>query len=111
MKRPTTKAMTPDVGRAVRDLGSHLQAARLARNVKAATLAARANIGIATLKRMEAGDGAVSIARWAACFDALGLLTRFTETVAPQNDAQGELLRSAQRRRRAKDKRDDDDDF
>ena len=92
-------------------IGAHLKAARLARNLTIAELALRSGVSVATLNRMEAGDGAVALARWLACFAIVGLTEQLVASVAPERDARGEALRSTQLRRHARAPRGDDNDF
>jgi transcriptional regulator with XRE-family HTH domain len=74
MKRQAKTFTTPAADAAAHHLGALVRQGRLARQWTLAELAERARIGTATLKRIEKGAGATSLAAWLAVFERLGLL-------------------------------------
>ena len=70
--------------RALTTLGADLRNARLRRRIRTAVLAERALISRGTLRKIEAGDGSVSMAAYACVLFALGLAPRL-EILADPN--------------------------
>lgn len=63
----------PRVARQLEGLGDRLRAARLRRRMTQATLAARVDVSIPTIRRLENGDPTASLATLARVLQVLGL--------------------------------------
>lgn len=77
------------VRRALRQLGTDIQRARRRRRLTAEMVAERANIGRATLRRVERGDASVGLGAYATVLWVLGLGDRIAQIAAPATDAVG----------------------
>lgn len=103
---PRVHRPSPAVKRALLALGADLRDARLRQRLTAAVVAQRAFTSRPSLRRIEAGDTAVSMGIYAAVMQALGLLDRLGELAAPDHhDARQDAESLPQRvrtRRRAR---------
>jgi transcriptional regulator with XRE-family HTH domain len=63
----------PRIGRQLDELGERLRAARLRRRMTQATLAARADVSVPTIRKLEKGDSTISLATLARALHVLGL--------------------------------------
>lgn len=100
MKRPAKTFTTPAADAAARHLGALVRQGRLARRWTLAELAERARIGTATLKRVEKGEGSVSLAVWLAVFERLGLLPLLMKLQDPAASALLDETRAKRARRK-----------
>lgn len=84
----------PSIGvrRCLRKLGQDIRDARRRRGLPAAVVAERAFTSRPSLRRIEAGDSAVSIGIYAAVLQALGLLDGLSQLADPSRDATGLAL-------------------
>lgn len=86
-KDSNVKAMLPAaVERNLRQLGEHIHIARKRRKESLAAYAARMQISIPTLRRLEAGDGSVSMAAYATALWVLGRVHYLSEIANPEAD-------------------------
>lgn len=65
--------MFPRIERQLHELGGRLRAARLRRRMTQATLAARADVSVPTIRKLEKGDSTTSLATLARALHVLGL--------------------------------------
>jgi transcriptional regulator with XRE-family HTH domain len=63
----------PRIERAITALGDRVRAARLRRRMTQATLAARSDVSIPTIRKLEQGDPTTSLATLARALHVLGL--------------------------------------
>lgn len=63
----------PDSAARLKDLGARLRAARLRRRMTQAALAARADVSLPTLRKLEQGEGSSSLATLLHVLEVLGL--------------------------------------
>lgn len=92
---PTPHRPSIAVRRVLRKLGLDIHDARRRRGLPAAIVAERAFTSRPTLRRIEAGDHAVSIGIYAAVLQALGLLDGLGTIADPGTDAVGLAIASA----------------
>jgi transcriptional regulator with XRE-family HTH domain len=81
---------------ALKQLGKHLQQARLRRRIPAALLAERASISRSTLQKIEHGEAGVAIGNYATVPSSLGLI----DALAQVRYAAAYSLNNDRRRRR-----------
>lgn len=93
---PTPHRPSLAVRRTLRKLGLDIRDARRRRGLPARIVAGRAFTSRPTLRRIEAGDYAVSIGIYAAVLQALGLLDGLSQLADPSRDAAGIALASEQ---------------
>jgi transcriptional regulator with XRE-family HTH domain len=74
---------------ALRKLGQDISDARRRRRITKAMLAERAGIALMTLDRIERGDGATSMAGYAAVLFSLGMLDRLRDIANARFDLTG----------------------
>src|ERR1700676_472463 len=91
---PTPHRPSLTVRRTLRKLGLDIRDARLRRRLPAEVVAERAFTSRPTLRRIEAGDHAVSIGIYAAVLQALGLLDGMGKLADASRDAVGLALES-----------------
>jgi len=91
-----------DSAKALASIGHAIRAARVARDITAADLAARARVSRSTITRVERGDPGVAMGSWVMVLEQLGLLYAFRDALNPERDAQGEFVRAARARQRAR---------
>lgn len=91
---PTAHRPPLAVRRTLRNLGLDIRDARRRRGLPAQVVAERAFTSRPTLRRIEAGDHAVSIGIYAAVLQALGLLDGLGQLADPSRDAAGLALAS-----------------
>jgi transcriptional regulator with XRE-family HTH domain len=65
--------MFPRAKRQLDELGARVRAARLRRRMTQATLAARADVSVPTIRKLERGDPTTSLATLARALQVLGL--------------------------------------
>ena len=109
---PTPHRPSLAVRRALRQLGNDIRDARRRRSLTAAVVAERAFTSRPTLKRIEAGDHAVSMGIYAAVLHALGMLEGLAKLASPEQDAVGLALSAEklpQRVRMRRSRKSDDD--
>lgn len=94
-----------NVRRALRTLGSDIQAARKRRALSMETVADRAFTSRKTLQRIEQGDHSVSVGIYASVLNALGLLDGLAELANPATDKVGMQLANAQLPQRVRSKK------
>ena len=86
---PTPHRPSLAVRRTLRKLGLDIRDARRRRGLPATVVAERAFTSRPTLRRIEAGDHAVSIGIYAAVLQALGLLEGLSQFADASRDASG----------------------
>ena len=86
---PTPHRPSLAVRRTLRKLGLDIRDARRRRGLPAKVVAERAFTSRPTLRRIEAGDHAVSIGIYAAVLQALGLLEGLSQLADVSRDASG----------------------
>ncbi len=86
---PTPHRPSLAVRRTLRKLGLDIRDARRRRGLPATVVAERAFTSRPTLRRIEAGDHAVSIGIYAAVLQALGLLEGLSQLADVSRDASG----------------------
>jgi len=91
-----------DSTKALASIGRSIRAARIARDITAADLAARARVSRSTITRIERGDPGVAMGSWVMVLEQLGLLHAFRDALDPERDAKGEFVRSTRARQRAR---------
>lgn len=86
-KDSNVKTMLPSaVERNLRQLGEHIHIARKRRKESLASYAARMQISIPTLRRVEAGDPSVSVAAYATALWVIGRVHFLSEIANPEAD-------------------------
>lgn len=92
-KQSNAKIMLPAaVERALRELGGHIHIARKRRKESLKAFADRAQVSIPTLRKLEAGDPAVSMAAYATALWLIGRVHLLGEIADPATD-ENALLR------------------
>lgn len=94
MKKDVQASLLPSVRDPLLRLGQFVRLARQSRRWTIDEAAQRVMVSPATIKRLEAGDPAVSMGAWANTLAQFGLLEKIVEAAAPAQDALGEALRS-----------------
>lgn len=95
-KDSNVKAMLPaPVERHLRILGEHIRIARKRRKETLVSFAARMEVSIPTLRKVEAGDSTVSIAAYATALWIIGKVHLLSVIAAPETDETA-LLRELQ---------------
>lgn len=84
-----------EVAQAVRQLGTNVRVARKRRRMHQEELALKARINDKTLRRLEQGDGGVSVGNVLSVLWALGLLPTATGLAHPDADEHGKTLELA----------------
>ena len=86
-KDSNVKSMLPSaVEHNLRQLGSHIRIARKRRKQSLADYAARMQVSIPTLRRLEEGDPTVSVAAYATALWIIGRVHLLGELANPQTD-------------------------
>lgn len=80
-----TPPVFPSTAEYLRGLGERLRAARLRRRMTQATLAARADVSLPTLRKLEQGEGSVSLATLLRALEVLDL-ERDLDLVAKEDE-------------------------
>lgn len=89
---PRRSSPTPlPVGRAVRDIAEHVATWRRLRGLTQAQLADRAGVGQSTLRRLEDGDGGVSLQNLLRILRGLGVLDSVPKALDPYETDVGRL--------------------
>jgi transcriptional regulator with XRE-family HTH domain len=91
---PTPHRPSLAVRRTLRKLGVDIREARRRRSLPAEVIAERAFTSRPSLRRVEAGDHAVSVGIYAAVLQALGLLDGLGKLADASNDSTGLALMS-----------------
>jgi transcriptional regulator with XRE-family HTH domain len=107
MRRKESSFATPAATNTASHLSDLVRQARLARSWTQQSLAERARISLATLKRMEGGALEVSLGGWLSVFETLGLLSLFNALRDPVSAA----LLDATKAKRVRPSQRDDLDF
>jgi transcriptional regulator with XRE-family HTH domain len=89
--RPNPRRVPPAVRRANRRLSEDLAAWRKLKGLTQAQLADRSGVGIATLARMERGEGGASIENLLKVLRALGILDNVLKALDPYDTDIGRL--------------------
>lgn len=89
-KEPATRRIfvTP-TERLLKALGRRISAARRARRLKQSEMAEIAGISESTFRRMEKGDGTVSVGAFMRVLEILGALASVNEILLPMSDRTG----------------------
>ena len=87
---------TPGARRTLKKLGVDIRDARKRRRLTMSIIADRAATSRQTLSRVEAGDPSVSMGKYAAVLQALGLLEGLANIANPANDIIGQNLSNSQ---------------
>ncbi len=90
------RSLPPAIDRALRDAGEHVVAWRKLRNLTQAQLAERADVGVNTLRRLEHGDGGITLENLLRILRILGVLDGLSRSLDPYESDVGRL-RSDQR--------------
>jgi transcriptional regulator with XRE-family HTH domain len=90
-KKQRAGAVPSAVRRALADSARDLTAWRKLRGLTQAQLADRAGIGLNTLRRLESGDGSVSLENTLRVLRALGILDGFSQALDPYESDVGRL--------------------
>ncbi len=90
------RSLPPAIDRALRDAGKHVVAWRKLRNLTQAQLAERADVGVNTLRRLEHGDGGITLENLLRILRILGVLDGLSRSLDPYESDVGRL-RSDQR--------------
>ena len=111
---PVQRPQRPPVpiARALRDVGSSVLAWRKLRGLTQAQLADRAGISRPTVRRLETGDGAISLENTLRILRALGILDELPRALDPYETDLGRLRADEQLPQRVRPRkltRDDDD--
>lgn len=80
-----TSPVFPSTAERLRGLGERLRAARLRRRMTQAALAARADVSLPTLRKLEQGEGSVGLATLLRALEVLGL-ERDLDLVAKEDE-------------------------
>ena len=78
--------------KALRKLGRDISAARRRRRITMALMGERANLGRATVGRIEKGDPAVSMGGYASVVFVLGMTDRLNDLIGANHDQVGREL-------------------
>ncbi|HEX4731163.1 MAG TPA: helix-turn-helix transcriptional regulator [Solirubrobacterales bacterium] len=90
-----SKRVPPAVTRSLREIGEDVATWRKLRGLTQVQLADRADISLNTLRRLERGDGGVSIENLMRAVRGLGILDQLTDALDPYESDVGRL-RSAE---------------
>jgi transcriptional regulator with XRE-family HTH domain len=104
--RAPPKTLPRPVADVLPQIGAAIRTARIRRRKTAADLAQRLNVSLPTLRKLEAGDGGVSLGTFVTALWLLDLLKDFRTALDPANDRLGitlDLARISKRVRRTKD--------
>lgn len=96
------KTIPANAARALQVLGEHLRVARERRGESLRAWAARMDVSVPTLRRMEEGDPTVGMGVYATALWLCGRAHTLAEVMAPENDAAAlelEIARSSRRRK------------
>ena len=85
------RRLSPAVGRALRDAGEGVTAWRKLRNLTQAQLAERADVGVNTLRRVEHGDGGITLENLLRILRVLGVLDGVLRSLDPYESDIGRL--------------------
>jgi transcriptional regulator with XRE-family HTH domain len=89
-------SLPPAIDRALRDAGEDVIVWRKLRNLTQAQLAERADVGVNTLRRLEHGDGGITLENLLRILRVLGVLDGLSRSLDPYESDVGRL-RSSQR--------------
>ena len=90
-KKENARPLPPALRRALSDSAEHLVTWRKLRGLTQTQLADRAGVAINTLRRLEDGDGGVSLENTLRVIRALGILENFTRALDPYETDVGRL--------------------
>ncbi len=85
------RSLPPAIDRALRDAGEDVVIWRKLRNLTQAQLAERANVGVSTLRRLEQGDGGITLENLLRILRVLGVLDGFSRSLDPYESDVGRL--------------------
>jgi transcriptional regulator with XRE-family HTH domain len=100
-----SKRVPPAIRRANRSLAEHVSAWRKLRGLTQAQLADRAGIGVATLARLERGEGGASVENLFRVLRALGILDGVLTALDPYETDIGRLRADEELPRRVRPRR------
>src|SRR5262249_34048586 len=83
---------SPAISRAIGKLADDISRARRRRRLTRASLAERSGVSVSTVKRLEAGDGAVALENLARVLQVLGELDRLANLLDSGTDELGIVL-------------------
>jgi transcriptional regulator with XRE-family HTH domain len=89
--RRRARSLPPVVDRALREAGEDVIAWRKLRNLTQAQLAERAAVGVNTLRRLEHGDGGITLENLLRILRILGVLDGFSRSLDPYESDVGRL--------------------
>lgn len=91
--QPSRRArrLPPAIDRALRDAGENVIAWRKLRNLTQAQLAERADVGVNTLRRVEHGDGGITLENLLRILRVLGVLDGLSRSLDPYESDVGRL--------------------
>jgi DNA-binding XRE family transcriptional regulator len=98
-----------EVRKAARELGINVRIARKRRRLLQGELAKKAGVGEKTLRRLEKGDGGVSVGNVMSVLWALGLLPTAQALANPDKDEHGKTLELARLPERVRESAPDND--
>jgi transcriptional regulator with XRE-family HTH domain len=85
------RSLPPAIERALRDAGEDVVAWRKLRNLTQAQLAERADVGVNTLRRLERGDGGITLENLLRILRVLGVLDGLLRSLDPYESDVGRL--------------------
>ena len=85
------RRLPPAIGRALRDAGENVIAWRKLRGLTQAQLAERADVGVNTLRRVEHGDGGITLENLLRILRVLGVLDGLSRSLDPYESDVGRL--------------------
>lgn len=91
MPHQAKRSTPPRVGRALRDVATHVAAWRKLRGLTQAQLADRSGVSRDTLARLEGGDGGVSVENLLRIVRGLGILDSIPRAIDPYESDIGRL--------------------
>jgi transcriptional regulator with XRE-family HTH domain len=107
---PSAPAPLPyEVTQAVRQIGSSVRIARQRRRMHQQELARKAGVNDKTLRRLEQGDGGVSLGNVLSILWALGMLPAAAGLAHPDSDEHGKTLELARLPKRVREAVPDND--
>lgn len=109
-KRDTSSKIPKQANETLVAIGESIRKARLSRNLSQTQLAEKTMVSRDCIRRMEAGDAGVSLGNVVMALWSLGLHAQFSQSIAPENDGFGALMRLRENRRRGRPETEDEHD-
>lgn len=91
MARPSRQRPSLAVQRTLRTIGDHVATWRRLRGLTQTQVADRAGIGVATVRKLETGDGAIGLENTLRVLRALGIADSIADALDPYADDVGRL--------------------